>query len=377
MNEKVELFLSSNLRVTYLPGSQPDLIVVTFVNLDNAQNLYSLGFAERFIGGRYHCIFVNCVSNVWYQYPETIEAIQTIANHTSKFKNVIGYGASMGAYAAILFSGRIGSSRTLAVAPQFSIDPAKVPFEKRWPDQQAGINEYFCDDLGKDAAGRIDIIYDPFCLDRNHVELIRKQIPVFETRLNYAGHSIPDTLHNMGLLKTMVQNYIDESYDRDELIVLFKKCRSKSLSYTRNLCAIGRNIKRKINLLERVLRGPSPDPMALTLIGDFYFRDRRLNDAEAALREALALRPKNAWILSKLSFVLAAKADLIIEESISMGKNSSLNEPKNPWFHYNSGSILKKFGRNAEAKASFSVAAEIDPGNEVFRRAASSESGDV
>ena len=52
---------------------------------------------------------------------------------------VMTYGSSMGGYAALRFARALRADAILALSPQYSIDPAVVPWEDRWRQDGARI----------------------------------------------------------------------------------------------------------------------------------------------------------------------------------------------------------------------------------------------
>jgi hypothetical protein len=125
----------------------------------------------------------------WYpreQILPCLEAVRTIVANAP----VVTYGASMGGYAAIKYSSLLQAIHTVAIAPQFSIDPAIIklksdPFVVHFkPDLNAGM-----DIAIGDAVCPVDIVFDPLQEnDLEHVSLICRKFPCRLTHVRHAGH---------------------------------------------------------------------------------------------------------------------------------------------------------------------------------------------
>jgi dienelactone hydrolase len=73
----------------------------------------------------------------WYQNKDALRVFSAVRALGGGFDEVVTYGASMGGYGAMLAAGYVAPTRVVAVVPQFSIDPAKIPFDPRGPFRPA------------------------------------------------------------------------------------------------------------------------------------------------------------------------------------------------------------------------------------------------
>lgn len=62
----------------------------------------------------------------WFPQASMIELEKAISPILEGFKNIVGYGGSMGGYAAIKYSNLLNMNRVIAFVPQYSIDPEQV-----------------------------------------------------------------------------------------------------------------------------------------------------------------------------------------------------------------------------------------------------------
>lgn len=94
-----------------------------------------LPFGYRlFMPRRISFVTFMATSNNWYQTEEITEAIAA-ANAELGLRGTsrrVGYGSSMGAFAALTFSRDLGLTDVLAFSPQFSINPREPPYDGRW-----------------------------------------------------------------------------------------------------------------------------------------------------------------------------------------------------------------------------------------------------
>lgn len=94
----------------------------------------------------------------------------------------------------------------------------------------------------------------------------------------------------------------------------------------------------------------------------------RLDQAEAAYRDALELAPGHPAIIHNLGVIAAAKG--LHREAIAQFDLAIAAEPRYASAHYNRGSALQALGRSRDALQSFARVCAIDPGHYDAHRAA-------
>ena len=132
------LFTGARYQVRYNRLDDTPLTIVVFHPWSDPPTLEGEFFAEEFM--RRHglnAIGIKSVRNDWFQDPE-MEAVIAVIRDTTRGAHLVGYGGSMGGYAAINYSAAIGLAAVIAISPQFSPDPAKTPFETRWQPECTG-----------------------------------------------------------------------------------------------------------------------------------------------------------------------------------------------------------------------------------------------
>ncbi len=163
-----------------------------------------------------NAIGILAAENDWFQRAEMADVLAAIRNATQGF-DLIGYGGSMGAYAAIAFSESLGLRSVVAVCPQFSIDAARAPYEARWRGEAARIaasGGFLYDRI--DTVGPLHegwMIYDPGCVDGRHAADIRARHPVGEVRIRHGGHDLMRMLQQADVYTGMLLDMLEGRFD--------------------------------------------------------------------------------------------------------------------------------------------------------------------
>ena len=299
------LFESDQVRIRHCPGRSDGLLVVTFANFYQPQSKDEPGFGERLLRAEgIGAIHVTCGSNRWYQYPEMLRLGELVAGVRGRYREVATYGSSMGAYAAILFSGAVRADRVVAASPQYSIDPAKVPYDRTW-DWAARDMTFINDAIGADTSGQIFVIYDDRHVDGTHAERIAAEAPVQRIVTPHSGHPAVHFLHRAGLLKGVMLDLLRGQYDEGRVRGLIRGARGLSAGHLCGLARRGRSLERRLRLLDRA-QALEPARMEVYAVrGQIYSRLGRLEEAAAAFRDGLVLNPRHNWGKTWLADVLS------------------------------------------------------------------------
>jgi len=134
------------------------------------------GFGEHFLASQripYIC-FIN-KANHWWQTEEVPTAIEQLKrdHRLDRFARIVTYGASMGAYGALLFSGALNASDVLAFSPQYSV-AGELPLQPEWRSEMMGVPILF-EPMSRriSPTARVLLISDPLTkLDRQHIAAI-------------------------------------------------------------------------------------------------------------------------------------------------------------------------------------------------------------
>ncbi len=127
----------------------------------------------------------------WYPQKDVVAAIEVLRGELAAFKKIIVIGTSMGGYAALKYSARLGASHVLSFAPQFSIDPKDVgDFDKRF---LSSFKEHLNADMAiapSDVGGDAYVFYDPYYTeDTENVRRICRNVP------GITAIGLPRTIH--------------------------------------------------------------------------------------------------------------------------------------------------------------------------------------
>jgi hypothetical protein len=201
----------------FLPRN-PDVLVVTFDNLDIAMNKraerrpWGFEFIEK---QGWSMLGVLAGGWTWYRNAWVSDEFDRLrdSGFFAQFKRVVFYGASMGGYAAAAFSGACPGADVVAISPQSTVDKSVVPWETRystvWNRDFTG--PYGDAALVSGAARRVTILFDPYePLDAQHAA--RFDAPnVMKLRTPLLGHRLGSSLHQMGILSPIILSALDGS----------------------------------------------------------------------------------------------------------------------------------------------------------------------
>ncbi len=321
------IFESNDLLVRWTPAGDGRRIVVTFDHHHHQRTLDREGFGQEYFAGRdISAIHVITLDNDWFQYPEMPQALSAIRKVTTGAKSVMTYGSSMGGYAAIRFADAVGANAALALSPQYSIDPVKVPFETRWRFDMKRLKFLDAVDGPICSAFPPVVAYDPNNIDRLHVEQIAKDINIIPLRAPYGGHPVGSFLNDLGLLSPMLESILDGNFDPKPLEMTIRARRRTSVSYLSGLA----------------LRQPPSRPKMATALA--YL--------------AIAQRPERPELHFALAKILAAAGRH--GEALEAYKITNQLE-EHPGYLYPYGEALFNLGHLADALAVASRCTELWP----------------
>ena len=257
------VFSGPDFSIVRVPGEQDRPVFVTFDSFDDLLLPGRSGFGEAFLTRHgfetYHVI---PTTNAWYQYPQMRAALEDVRRRIDPGRPVITYGSSMGGYAAFRFSGLLQAARVIAFSPQYSVDPARVPWETRWRKLGARLTMLW-DDLPPAADAQVLVFYDSRSRDRRHARLMAREMRVHHVRLPDSGHPCIALLQELKLLGPTICDIAAGQFDAAACEAKVREVRGASPRYLSN----------------RALRLPR------------FARRRRLELAQAAI----ALAPDEPW----------------------------------------------------------------------------------
>lgn len=168
----------------------------------------------------------------WYRDADLMDVFDELrdAGFFKRFRRVVFYGYSMGAYGAILFSTCAPGAEVILLGPRMtyterdSRDMATSEIEM----DASGRYDDVGDAVGK--AGKVSLVYDPTHLtdSRHAASFASARTETFETP--HLGHMVAKELSVMGVLKPMFVDAVEGRLDRRQFSRLYRK-RRDSLRY--------------------------------------------------------------------------------------------------------------------------------------------------
>lgn len=210
-------------------------LVVTFTPLHATRGFASAALTAE---GVSHASVISLGPHWWQtaEMPDAIAALRASAPFRRAGRIVL-FGSSMGGTGALLHSSALGADQIVVFCPQFSVDPAKVPFERRWAAERSGLR-FVADDMsaGLSRTARILALVDPHePEDRQHLALYQAIRTIDVVRADFAGHYLPRFLLDTGLLGPVIRQMADGRLDAGWLRNAVRAARRRSIVYALNL----------------------------------------------------------------------------------------------------------------------------------------------
>ncbi|MCU7697768.1 hypothetical protein OD757_11120 [Acinetobacter sp. AYS6] len=233
--DKQIIFEDEHIRAIFLPGDS-NTLVLSFGDLITRASGLSINAEKSLIKYQYNVIGIMPKQKSWFPQASMIELAKTLSPVLQGFKNIVGYGGSMGGYAAIKYSNLLNMNRVIAFVPQYSIDPDQVEDRRYAEFFDAEANKDMQIQLQDVDAGReYIIVYDPyFSTDREHYLKIKELLPNLHTiHLPFTGHEALSVLASSSLLHDFIEHDFDEIYFYQQV----RKVKKQSKFYFRNVLA--------------------------------------------------------------------------------------------------------------------------------------------
>lgn len=233
--DKQIIFEDEHIRAIFLPGDS-NTLVLSFGDLITRASGLSINAEKSLIKYQYNVIGVMPKQKSWFPQASMIELAKAISPILEGFKNIVGYGGSMGGYAAIKYSNLLNMNRVIAFVPQYSIDPEHVE-DRRYAEffDSVANKDMQIQPQDVDAAREYVIVYDPyFSIDREHYLKIKELLPSLHTiHLPFTGHEALSVLASSSLLHDFIEHDFDEIYFYQQV----RKVKKQSKFYFRNILA--------------------------------------------------------------------------------------------------------------------------------------------
>lgn len=190
------LHSSPGLVIRHARRGQGDLVVVTFSDMmDRGAAEPEVAFGWRWLARHgVNQISVCAERPDWFQSAGFMDGMAAVAGCMAAegYARRTLYGLSMGGFGALLAAPVLRPGRILALAPQISVDPALVPWERRFTAEVAAISTFrwqISRDAGRGA--EVVLLHDPLKgADHRHVRLIGRGRKVLDLPAYGARHNL-------------------------------------------------------------------------------------------------------------------------------------------------------------------------------------------
>ena len=212
--EKHIIFEDEQIRVIFLRGSSDELIF-SFGDLITRAKGLSINAEKSLLKHDFNVIGIMPKQKSWFPESSMRQMFTEIEDLIAPFKTRIGYGGSMGGYAAIKYSNLLDLKRVVALVPQYSINPDDV--------EDPRYNMFFHAELNANmqiqpqdvsAEREYIVVYDPYCPeDRAQYIKLEQVLPHIHTlNLPFTGHDAIAVLASSELLHDFLLHDFDATY---------------------------------------------------------------------------------------------------------------------------------------------------------------------
>ena len=212
--EKHIIFEDEQIRAIFLRGSSDELIF-SFGDLITRAKGLSINAEKSLLKHDFNVIGIMPKQKSWFPESSMRQMFAEIEDLIAPFKTRIGYGGSMGGYAAIKYSNLLDLKRVVALVPQYSINPDDV--------EDPRYNMFFHAELNANmqiqpqdvsAEREYIVVYDPYCPeDRAQYIKLEQVLPHIHTlNLPFTGHDAIAVLASSELLYDFLLHDFDATY---------------------------------------------------------------------------------------------------------------------------------------------------------------------
>ncbi|MBD7941364.1 tetratricopeptide repeat protein [Brevundimonas guildfordensis] len=364
-----DLFRSDNVVVRSVPASDLSRWVVTFDNYGIGHGFDRPGFGEEFLrNAGVSAIHVMGVREDWYQYPEMAAAMQAVRQATAGAERVMTYGSSMGGYAALRFADAAGANAALAISPQYSIDPNKVPFEQRWIQDSRRIRWLPEIDGQLTCSVSPVVVFDPVGHDGLQGALIQRDIEIRPVRLPYVSHPATTYLGEVGLLQSLVLQTLSGELDVGAFNRKARQARRRSGLYIANLAQAQPDYRQSLAVsLARlsVERAPG-NPLAGSTLALILSKAGEHRTAVAEIERVVAMTQNDPnYLIHYVNILVAADQP---HAALPWAREVVKAWPHMAHLRAWESSVLWSVSEREEAIASVQMAIGLDPADRKYRR---------
>lgn len=280
MASRTLIFSSGNLRAYFVPaeeGRRSRELVVTFFSMIDLRATYETGQSEATIQrAGFDAIHVIPRNNAWYQYESMPDLLETLRRIGANYEATVTYGLSMGGFAALHATRALNARRSVAYAPQFSVDRRKIGYvHQSWANWVR--NHRFIWDRAEDVSRDCThiVVFDPLSLDDEHVRAYEAHVPVERMVMPFAGHHVWRELGHAGIGDKALIHLLKGDLDFSWIRQAVRRKRRQNARYFVNM---GKRFPRATNALQIALSIDPIDGLAAVEREDLLFIDQTRPD---------------------------------------------------------------------------------------------------
>lgn len=326
-----ELFRSDDLLVRRVAGFGGPVCYVTFASYTDNRTLDRPGFGEDYFRGRgIDAIHVLSRDNRWYQHSELTDAIAAVAAAAAGYERVIVYGSSMGGFAALRYGAACGATVGLALSPQYTVDPAIAPFDRRWADDVAQIS--FRDDVHLPVLAEQYVAYDPRDPhDRRHFALLAARSLTVPIPIPYAGHPVGSYLGETEMLRPLLEQIEAGDFDAQAYASEARRRRRRSGHYFYMLAKLtpAHRPAMKLVLARRAVETHGDVPLYRSQLGEALDQAGAFDAGYEAHLQAIAMPRANFYQTHFLMLHHELRGEY--DQAIALGDRLIAENPGAPW----------------------------------------------
>lgn len=363
-----ELFRCENVVVRRVAAADERRWVVTFDNYGIGHGFDRLGFGEDFLSAHgISALHVMGRGEDWYQYPEMTEATAAVQTATAGADRIMTYGSSMGGYAALRFADAVGATGALALSPQYSLDPVKVPHDRRWSQEADRIHWLPEIDGPIRTSIKPVVVFDPNGLDGWHGRRVAEDVEIIPIRLPFTRHPGGVFLNEIGLLKPLLTSVLEGVLDGPQFERQVRLARRGSGHYLGELAQRQPTCRRRTALaLARHALAIGPDNgHALFSLAKMLTEQGHHDEALTHYRRLLLVTDRTHAYLVPYADALAASGD--VEGAAAIAREVIASMPHMAHFQAWAAFIFWTTGLHDEARDAVKRAYALAPSNTHFR----------
>jgi hypothetical protein len=234
MNNLRLILKRDGIQVDHFEQPNTTGLVATFTGLGN-RDLEGRGFGGDFLLKRgYSVVAFKSSRDDWWQ-SLSLEDAAAISDQVGPVQAT--YGSSAGGYAALQFASVLRAERAIAISPQFDI---RQPWEHRWAGFASAVDwKHRAEGTGPRAGF---VFFDPYDLDRRHVEQFRQTHAMTDWHLYalpFSGHPAGHAMQAAGYLPQVIVHALHGRHEAIPSLLMRTPLRARRRQSAALLHALG------------------------------------------------------------------------------------------------------------------------------------------